>query len=482
MTYIFINFEANKLKCINMFAKEVYIQRRNALKSKLQASKGILLFLGNSEAAVNYPGNQYRFRQDSNFNYFFGLTDPDLAAVIDLESGEEVVFGNDVDIDDIIWMGPQPLLSDKAKNIGVDRTAPLASLDDYISKCVAAGRKVHFLPPYRYHNMIQLNRILGIPFDQMKSSASVDFIKGVVSLRLIKQECEVAEIEKACNIGYAMHYTAMKMMQLGMVEQELVGVMEGIAISEGLMPSFPIILSQNGETLHNHSHHQILTEGRMVVIDAGAETNSNYTSDFTRTLPASGRFTQQQKEIYSIVAAANNLAISIARPGITYTEVHQAASRLMAQGLVDLGLLKGDADEIVAAGAHSLFMPHGLGHNMGMDVHDMEDLGENYVGYDDTYKRSAQFGLGSLRMGKMLEKGHVVTVEPGIYFIPALIEQWKGNGTNARFINFSKLEAYYTFGGIRLEDDILITDTGCRLLGAKRLPITVEDVEKEMMK
>ncbi|MBO7248885.1 MAG: aminopeptidase P family protein [Bacteroidales bacterium] len=463
-----------------MFSRKVYEQRRKALISKLNSEGGLLLFLGNSEAAVNYPGNQYRFRQDSNFNYFFGLTDPDLAAIVDLESGEEIIFGNDVDIDDIIWMGPQPLLKDKAEKVGVIRTAPLAELSLYIGKAAVLGRKIHFLPPYRYHNMIQLHQMLGIPFDQMKSSASVEFIKAVVSLRLIKEECEVAEIEKACNIGYRMHYTAMKMMKLGMSEQEIVGVMEGIAISEGLMPSFPIILSQNGETLHNHSHHQILTEGRLLVIDAGAETNSNYTSDFTRTLPSSGKFTQQQKEIYSIVAAANNLAIDIARPGITYSEVHQSASRLMAQGLVDLGILKGNADEIVAAGAHSLFMPHGLGHNMGMDVHDMEDLGENYVGYDDNHKRSTQFGLGSLRMGKMLEKGHVVTVEPGIYFIPALIEQWKREGTNAQFINFDKLEDYYTFGGIRLEDDILITENGCRLLGAKRLPISVEDVENEM--
>lgn len=461
-----------------MFSKDVYVNRRSALKSKID--KGILLFLGNSDASVNYPGNQYRFRQDSNFNYFFGLTDPDLAAIIDLESGEEIIFGNDVDIDDIIWMGPQPLISEKAQKVGVTKTYPLAHLDEFVGKAASQGRKVHFLPPYRYHNMIQLNRLLGIPFDQMKSSASVEFIKGVVSLRLIKEECEVAEIEKACNIGYKMHYTAMKTMKLGMVEQELVGIMEGISISEGLMPSFPIILSQNGETLHNHSHHQILTEGRLLVIDAGAETNTNYTSDFTRTLPSSGKFTQQQKEIYSIVSAANNLAVDMARPGITYSSVHQAASRVMAQGLVDLGLLKGDVDEIVAAGAHSLFMPHGLGHNMGMDVHDMEDLGENYVGYDDTYKRSTQFGLGSLRMGKMLEKGHVVTVEPGIYFIPALIEQWKREGTNAQFINFGALEQYYTFGGIRLEDDILITDNGSRLLGDKRLPITVEDVEREM--
>lgn len=461
-----------------MFSKEVYVNRRNALKAKM--SSGVLLFLGTSEAAVNYPGNTYRYRQDSNFNYFFGLTDPDLAAIIDLESGEEIIFGNDVDIDDIIWMGPQPFIKDKAESVGVSKSFPFAELEKYVSDAKAKGRKVHFLPPYRNHNKILLNKMLGVGFDQMKAQASEEFIKAVVSLRLIKEECEIAELDKACNIGYAMHYTAMKMARLGMVEQELVGVMEGIAISQGLMPSFPIILSQNGETLHNHSHHQVLTDGRLIVIDAGAETNSNYCSDFTRTIPSSGKFTTRQKEIYDIVAAANNHVIEISRPGISYTDVHLSMARIMAQGLKDLNILKGDVDEIVANGAQALMMPHGLGHNMGMDVHDMEDLGENYVGYDDNYKRSTQFGLGSLRMGKMLEKGHVITDEPGIYFIPALIEKWKNEGTNAQFINFDVLEKYYDFGGIRLEDDILITDEGCRLLGSKRLPITTEEVEREM--
>lgn len=461
-----------------MFSKEVYVNRRNALKAKMNS--GVLLFLGTSEAAVNYPGNTYRYRQDSNFNYFFGLTDPDLAAIIDLESGEEIIFGNDVDIDDIIWMGPQPFIKDKAESVGVSKSFPFAELEKYVSDAKAKGRKVHFLPPYRNHNKILLNKMLGVGFDQMKAQASEEFIKAVVSLRLIKEECEIAELDKACNIGYAMHYTAMKMARLGMVEQELVGVMEGIAISQGLMPSFPIILSQNGETLHNHSHHQVLTDGRLIVIDAGAETNSNYCSDFTRTIPSSGKFTTRQKEIYDIVAAANNHVIEISRPGISYTDVHLSMARIMAQGLKDLNILKGDVDEIVENGAQALMMPHGLGHNMGMDVHDMEDLGENYVGYDDNYKRSTQFGLGSLRMGKMLEKGHVITDEPGIYFIPALIEKWKNEGTNAQFINFDVLEKYYDFGGIRLEDDILITDEGCRLLGSKRLPITTEEVEREM--
>ncbi len=461
-----------------MFSKETYVKRRESLLSKMDS--GLILLLGTGEAPYNYPHNTYKYRQDSTFNYFFGLTDPDHAAILDIDSGEIVVFGNDVDIDDIIWMGPQALLKEKAEKVGVNMTAPFAALDEYITKARSAGRKIHYLPPYRHKNMIHINRLLEIPFDKIKDSASVELIKAVVALRLIKEPCEIIEMDKAADLGYKMHITAMKMAKLGVLEQHIVGVMEGIAASEGLMPSFPIILSQNGETLHNHMHHQILTEGRLLVVDAGAETNTNYVSDFTRTLPSSGKFTQKQKEIYDIVLAANNLAFELSRPGISYTEVHQKMSAVLAQGLVDLGILKGDVQEIVAAGAHSLMMPHGLGHAMGMDTHDMEDLGQIYVGYDDNYRPSSQFGLGSLRFGKMLETGHVVSNEPGLYFIPALIEKWKNEGTNAQFINFDKLKDYYDFGGIRLEDDVLITEDGARLLGSKRLPITVEEVEEAM--
>jgi len=464
-----------------MFEKEVYIRRREKLQASVKS--GILLFLGNSEVGFNYPSNTYRYRQDSSFLYFFGLDEPDLAAIIDVESGEEIIFGNDVDIDDIIWMGPQPAMKDKASEVGIKKVLPFSELENYVKKAANTGntgRSIHYLPPYRDSNKIMLNSLLGIEFGKLKEKASVEFIKGVVALREIKEKCEIEELDIAANIGYAMHYTAMKMAKAGMVEQELVGIMEGISISSGTMPSFPIILSQNGETLHNHMHHQILTDGRLLVIDAGAENNAHYASDFTRTLPSGGMFTERQKEIYTIVATANNLAFSMIKPGISYREVHLAAVRVLAQGLINIGLMKGDVDEAVAAGAHALFMPHGLGHQMGLDVHDMEDLGENNVGYDNDYKRSTQFGLASLRMGKMLKPGHVITVEPGCYFIPALIEKWEKEGTNKEFINFGKLKDYYNFGGIRLEDDVLVTEKSCRLLGSKRLPITVEDVEREM--
>ena len=461
-----------------MFSRNIYVARRQRLIKSV--GDGILLFLGNSEAPSNYSDNQYIFRQDSTWLYYFGIDQPDMAAVIDVESGQETIFGNDVDIDDIIWMGPQPLVSSRAEEVGVANTAPLADLEKVVKAAVAKGRKVHFLPPYRYRNMILLHSLLGLPFDQMKTAASVEFIKAVVEMRLVKEPCEIQQIDMACNLGYAMHMAATKLMKPGMLEQDLVGVMEGVVISGGYMTSFPTILSQNGETLHNHSHHQIITEGRLTVIDAGAEIASHYCSDFTRTLPCSGRFTEQQKEVYTIVSEANNLALGLARPGISYRDVHLAASRLILQGLKNIGLVKGDVDEAVAAGAAGLFMPHGLGHNMGLDVHDMENLGENYVGYEEGIKRSTQLGLGSLRMARVLKPGNVVTDEPGIYFIPALIDKWKAEGTCRDFINFEALDAYRSFGGIRIEDDLLITESGARLLGSKRLPRTVEEVENAM--
>ena len=461
-----------------MFDKQVYISRRRRLLE--QVREGVILLLGNNEASCNYPDNQYQFRQDSSFLYFFGLDHPGLAAVIDAESGEEIVFGDDVTIDDIIWMGPQPLVADRAAAVGVSKTAAFAGLADFLENARQKGRRLHFLPPYRNHNKILLHHLLGIPLDTVREAASVELIKAVVSLRIIKEACEIEEIEKACNLGYAMHVTAMKMMRLGMKEQELVGVMEGVCRSGGVMPSFPVILSQRGETLHNHMHDAFLEDGRLCVIDAGAEIESHYCSDNTRTLPTGGKFTQKQKDVYNIVLAANDYATEAVRPGISYRDIHLGAAKIIVQGLKNLGLLRGDVDEMVAAGVQGLFMPHGLGHNMGLDVHDMEDLGENYVGYDPDQTRAKQLGLGSLRMARRLVPGHVITNEPGIYFIPALIEKWKKDGHNAQYIDFAKLESYYGFGGIRLEDDLLVTASGARILGAKRIPITVEEIENTM--
>ncbi|MFC2097508.1 aminopeptidase P family protein [Bacteroidota bacterium] len=460
-----------------MFKDKVYKERRNKLRSIL--GSGLVLLPGNTEVAFNYPGNPYHFRQDSTFLYFFGLNHPDLAGVIDVDANEDYIYGNDVDMDDIIWMGPQPLLSERALKAGVSNTAPYEKLKETISEAIIYGKKIHFLPTYRGETTIELERLTGIPHTEIKENISVELIKAVVELRSVKDEYEIAEIEKMVNVAYEMHTTAMKMAKPGVVEQKIVGVIEGISISNGGPASFPVILSINGQTLHNHYHGNTLVEGRMMVTDAGAESSLCYASDITRTVPVGGKFTQKQKEIYEIVLKANVEAIKAIRPGILNREIHLMSAKIIAQGLKNLGLMKGDVDEAVKQGAHALFFPHGLGHMMGLDVHDMENLGENYVGYNDEIKRSDQFGLAFLRLGRKLEPGFVLTVEPGIYFIPSLIDQWKNEGKLTEFINYDKVEEYKNFGGIRIEDDILVTEDGYRLLG-KPIPKTVEEIENIM--
>lgn len=458
-----------------MFEKSIYINRRQKLAESV--SEGIILLLGNVDSPMNYLDNTFHFRQDSSFLYFFGLDFPGLAAVIDVESKEEIIFGNDVDIDDIIWMGPQIPLSENAQKAGVAKTKPLADIYEFIDNARKSGRKIHFLPPYRGENKIMLQELLGIPALQTSANASVELIKAIVALRSVKAPCEIGEIEKACATGYEMHVAAMKMAVHGAWEQSIAGHIEGIALSGGGMLSFPVILSQNGQTLHNHDHSQYLEKGRLMLVDAGAETAMHYACDFTRTTPVGGKFSQRQHEIYDIVLAANNKATELAKPGVTYLSVHLAVAELMTEKLKALGLMKGDVKEAVANGAHALFMPHGLGHMMGLDVHDMEDLGQIYVGYDDETRPVKQFGTGSLRLGRRLQPGFVITNEPGIYFIPELIDKWKAEKINAGFINFDKVETYKNFGGIRLEDDLVITPDGCKILGT-RVPILPEEIEK----
>lgn len=457
-----------------MFSSETYNARRQALKSKI--SNGLILLLGNVDVPMNYADNTYHFRQDSSFLYFFGLDFQRLSGVIDTESGEEIIFGDDVSMEDIIWMGPQVSLKEKAFSVGVSRIEPSKALFEVIGKAIQAGRKIHILPPYRAENKLFLSKLLGILPSRLKAYSSVELIKAIVDLRSVKEEQEITEIKKACAVGYQMHVTAMKMAKAGVWEQTIAGTIEGIANSGGGMVSFPVILSQNGETLHNHDHSKILQDGKLLLVDAGAEIGSHYASDFTRTIPVSGKFTPKQREIYDIVLAANNHATKLAKPGVTYQSVHLAVCETIASGLKDAGLMKGDIKEAIRNGAHALFMPHGLGHMMGLDVHDMEDLGQIYVGYDDETRPINQFGTAYLRMGRRLQPGFVVTNEPGIYFIPALIEKWKTEKINTEFINFDRLEQYLDFGGIRLEDDILITDFGCEIIG-ERIPITPEEIE-----
>ncbi|MFV0591172.1 MAG: aminopeptidase P family protein [Draconibacterium sp.] len=457
-----------------MFSKSTYINRRKALKTK--GLTGIAVILGNVESPINYTDNTYHFRQDSNFLYFFGLDFPGLVGVLDFDSGEDYIFGDDFDIEDIIWMGPQVTLQENAANAGIAHTAPFAKVFDVVKAAQKMGRKVHFLPPYRAENKLLLENLVGSSAQTISSHASLDLIKAVISLREIKETQEVEEIKRACVTGYQMHVTAMKMALPGTWEQKIAGTIEGVALAGGGMTSFPTILSMNGETLHNHKHSQILEKGRLMVCDAGAESLLHYASDFTRTTPVGGKFTQKQREIYEVVLAANNKATALSKPGVSYLSVHLAACEVLASGLKELGLMKGDVKEAVKSGAHAMFLPHGLGHMMGLDVHDMEDLGQIYVGYDDETRPVDQFGTAYLRMGKQLKPGYVLTNEPGCYFIPALIDKWQAEGINKDFINFDRVNEYRDFGGIRLEDDILITETGAEIIG-ERVPITPEEVE-----
>lgn len=461
-----------------MFSKETYTNRRNALRSKVK--HGLVIFPGNAESSANYPSNTYHFRQDSNFLYFFGLNRPDLVGVMDVEAGTDCLYGDDISLDDVIWMGPQPTIRQMGESIGINNTFTLFELQGVIYKAIKQGRKIHFLPPYRYHNTLLLKNLLGIKSDWIKNYVSIDLIKAVVSLRELKDHNEIEEIEKACETGYLMHTTAMKMCKPGVVEREIAGTIEGIALSRGAGVSFISIVSEHGETLHNHCYDNKLQAGRMMLVDAGAETDMNYCSDFTRTIPVSGTFTRKQRDIYDIVLACNNNTFKRITPGVTYQNLHVEAAKDMSAGLKELGLLKGSVDDIVENGAYALFMPHGLGHQMGLDVHDMEDLGEKYVGYNEEVERSTMFGLGALRMGRKLSEGHVLTVEPGIYFIPALIEKWRKDKINAAFVNYEALDGYLDFGGIRLEDDALVLAKGSRLLGKKRIPITPDEVEEFM--
>ena len=460
-----------------MFQKEVYWQRRKRLQGLVDG--GLLLFPGNDESSMNYKANTYHYRQDSTFLYFFGINQPGLAGLCDLDSGEDILYGDDLQIDDIIWMGEHPTMKELSGQVGIQKTLRYSDLAKDLQKAIQQGRKIHILPPYRGDHIVSLTVLLGCTMEEVNGFVSEDFIKAVVELRSIKDEFEIAEIDKAVDVAYLMHTTAMKMGFAGNFERELAGAIEGIALSHGGPVSFPVILSMDGQTLHNHDHSNELVDGRMVVCDAGAESSLAYASDITRTFPVGGKFIGRQKDIYEIVLNANVEAIENSKPGIRNLDLHLGAAKTIASGLKDLGILKGNLDDIVEAGAHALFFPHGLGHMLGLDVHDMENLGENFVGYDDSVQRSDQFGLAYLRLGRELKPGFVFTIEPGCYFIPPLIDLWKKEGKNKDFINYSKAEEFIGLGGVRIEDDVLITDKGHKILGTP-IPKTVVELEDTM--
>ena len=471
-----------------MFSKETYIRRRSELKKLV--GNGVIILFGNNESPANYPANGYApMRQDSSFLYYFGQHRDGLVGVIDIDNDEEWLLGDDIDVEDIVWMGYTPSVADLAAEVGITKTAPMKSLSSLLipeqssptrSLSPLSTKTIHFLPPYRFDTKIQIMDLLGIHPSQQKEKASLTLIQAVVKMRSTKEPQEIEAIERACDVGYAMHTTAQLLIRPGVTERFVGGQVDGIARSLSQGVSFATIFSQHGEIMHGNPSDTKLEEGRLALCDAGCELN-DYCSDNTRTMPVSGKFTQRQKEIYSIVEACHDYVLEVAKPGVKYQDVHFAVCRLMTERLKELGLMKGDTDEAVAAGAHAMFLPHGLGHMMGMDVHDMEGLGQIYVGFDEeTRPNLEQFGTNCLRMGRRLQEGFVVTDEPGIYFIPHLIDLWRKEGHCKEFLNFDMLETYKDFGGIRIEDDLLITKDGCRFMGKQRIPYHPEELEDFM--
>ncbi len=462
-----------------MFPKSTYIARRQALLNHLRANNqsGVVLLLGNSEEPRNYAGNTYAMRQDSTFLYYFGLDRHDLCATLDIDSEEVVVWGNDYTLDDFIWMGELPSVRAQAAEVGVEVTHAMGELDGYVATALKQSRTVHYLPPYRAKNKATLSALLG-----GCAQPSEELIKAVVAGREIKDDLEIEQMHRACDIGNEMHREAMRLCGIGVAEREVAGAIEGVALRKGSGVSFHSIVSQRGQVLHNHDHSGILSPGRLLLVDAGAENVMNYCSDHTRTLPVAGKFTQKQKDIYTIVYDALQRGQNLVREGITYQSIQVDVARGMVEQLVQLGLMKGSVEDAVLSGAVAMFMPHGLGHQIGLDVHDMEDLGEKFVGYNQMVQRSTTPGLASLRMGKELRAGHAITVEPGVYFVPALIEKWKSEGKCAEFINYDRVAEYLDFGGIRLENTVLVTKDGMVEMGAERPPLTIEEVEQACSK
>lgn len=463
-----------------MFAKEIYVQRRAELKKRV--GEGLILLFGNNDAPNNYPANTYRFRQDSCFLYYFGQKREGLVGIIDIDNDKEYIFGDDIDIDDIIWYGFVPSVSDLASEVGVSNTAPMAQLKTVIDAAMAKGQTIHFVPQCRHDLMIQLADLVGIHPLQSKEKASVKLIKAIVDMRAIKKPEEIVELKNAAEIGYLMHTTAMKTCAPGLSEKYVAGVIEGLAMSLGDRYSFQSILSMHGEIQHGYPSHTPMEAGRLMLCDAGAESKENYCSDNTRVTPISGKFTQRQRDIYGAVEAAHDWVIENSKPGVKWLDMHLGAARIITDHLKAIGLMKGNTEDAVREGAHAMFFPHGLGHMMGMDVHDMEGLGQNYVGFNDEVQPSTQFGLNCLRCGRRLQPGFVMTDEPGVYFIPHLIDLWRSEKKHMDFINYDAVESFKDFGGVRLEDDIIITETGCEVIGDKIIPYHIDEVEEFIKK
>jgi len=461
-----------------MFKPTTFIERRTKLADRIKS--GLIIIPGNDESPMNYTDNTYHYRQDSSFLYFFGISFPGLVGIIDVDEKKDIIFGNDYTIDDIVWMGAQPTIKERCSKSGIENSAPAADAAEYISNALKKGRKIHYLPQYRGDNIIKLHQWLNILPAEINKNSSLDLIKAVVEQRNYKSAEEIEEIRKAASLSADMHLAAMRFALPGMQEAEIMAVVHKTALAANGNLSFPIIATKNGQTLHNHYYGNTIKEGDLFLLDSGAELESGYCGDLSSTFPVGRKFTEVQKEIYNACLNAHNHAVSLLKPGVKFKEIHISTCKMIARSMKDFGFMKGNIDDAVEVGAHAMFFPCGLGHMMGLDVHDMENLGEVYVGYDGEAK-STQFGLKSLRLGRELKPGFVLTIEPGIYLIPDLIDKWKGERKFLEFLNYDKLEEYKGFGGCRNEEDYLITETGAELLG-KKMPLTAEGVEAEREK
>ena len=460
-----------------MFAKETYIERRRILKQSV--GSGLLLFLGNGETGMNYADNIYHFRQDSTFLYYFASDYAGLAAIIDIDEDKEIIFGDELTIDDIVWTGVQPTIKEKCERVGISDTMPMSQLAVYLKKAQAKGQTIHFLPPYRGEHQVWLQELLGIVPAEQKAAVSMKFVKAVINQRNYKSAEEIEQIEEAIGVSVDMHCAAMRAVRPGVTESEIVAIVQAEAAKHNFGLSFPIIATVNGQTLHNHAYGTTpLKEGQMFLLDSGCENAMHYAGDLTTTMPVGKQFTEQQRTVCNILRRAHLAATNAIKPGVEYRNVHNIVLTEIAKGMVDLGLMKGNPEEAALAGAACMFLPHGLGHMMGLDVHDMENFGEVYVGYEEGRTKSTQFGFKSLRLARALEPGFVFTVEPGIYFIPDLIDKWRAEKQFTDFICYDKLDAWRNFGGIRNEEDYLVFEGGARRLG-KYKPMSPEEIEAE---
>lgn len=455
-----------------MFSPSTYVRRRRSLCDALRDESGVVLFLGNEQSAMNFSANPYPFRQDSTFLYYFGVDVPGVDALLDLDDGHAQLFGDDPTMDDVIWMGDRPSLQARAERAGVDRTAPRAALPDALTEALEQDRRVHVLPPYRNQHERRLDTLFG----ERPPNGSPPLLDAIVTQRSVKSEAEVEQLETALQTTARMHEAALEMAVPGTDERTIAGRLAGIADADGRGLSFRPTCSIHGEVLHNHDYSNTLTANDLLLVDAGGTSPLHYAGDVTRVAPVGGSFTARQKRLYEAVLDTQTAALDKLKPGVPFLNIHRHACRVLTEHLIEIGLMEGPVDAAVEAGAHALFFPHGLGHMLGLDVHDMENLGEDRVGYADDQKRSEQFGLHTLRLARPLDVGFVVTVEPGLYFIPALLDQWQSENRHADYIHYERAMDFRGVGGIRIEDDVLVTEDGARRLGPP-IPKTVAAVE-----